>query len=78
MSEVEKNEDSRGLYRSMGRMFVLCGKAELKEDLTNDLTRIADDAKRSADMKVVLDGKKEQLTKQLNDLTPKDDAAKKE
>ena len=74
MAEVEKNDDSKRLYRSMGRMFVLCGKPELKEDLTNDLARIADDTKRSADMKVVLDGKKEQLTKQLNDLTPKEAA----
>ena len=56
----------------MGRMFVLCSKAELKEDLQGDLTRIAEDTKRSADMKVVLDQKKETLTKQLNDLTPKE------
>ena len=36
------------------------------------MTRIAEDTKRSADMKVVLDQKKETLTKQLNDLTPKE------
>ena len=78
MGEVEKNDPARGLYRSMGRMFVLCEKAELKEDLTNDLNRIAEDSKKSADMKVVLDDKKETLTKQLNDLTPQEDAAKKQ
>ena len=76
MTEVEKNDDSKKLYRSMGRMFVLCGKDEPKGDLQNDLNRIAEDTKRSADMKVVLDGKKETLTKQLNDLTPAE--AKKE
>ena len=72
--EVEKNDDSKRMYRSMGRMFVLCSKAELKEDLQGDLTRIAEDTKRSADMKAVLDQKKETLTKQLNDLTPKEAA----
>ena len=78
MGEVEKNDPARGLYRSMGRMFVLCEKAELKEDLQNDLNRIADDSKKSVDMKVVLDGKKETLTKQLNDLDPTAATAKKQ
>ena len=78
MGEVEKNDPARGLYRSMGRMFVLCSKDELKEDLTNDLNRIAEDSKKSVDMKVVLDAKKETLTKQLNDLDPTAATAKKE
>ena len=70
MGEVEKNDETKRMYRSMGRMFVLCPKAELKEDLNGDLARITEDTKKSADMKVVLEGKKEQLTKTLNDLTP--------
>ena len=71
MGEVEKSDESKRMYRSMGRMFVLCSKAELKEDLGNDLTKIAEDTQRSTEMKVVLDGKKEKLTQALNDLTPK-------
>ena len=70
MGEVEKNDESKRMFRSMGRMFVLCSKEELTEDLNNDLSKIAEDTQRSTDMKAVLDGKKEQLTKALNDLTP--------
>ena len=71
LGEVEKNDGSRRMYRSMGRMFVLCGKDELKEDLAGDLARIAEDSQRSTEMKAVLDGKKEKLTQALNDLSPK-------
>ena len=70
LGEVEKNDESKRMYRSMGRMFVLCSKEELAEDLNNDLTKISEDNQRSTEMKAVLDGKKEQLTKALNDLTP--------
>ncbi len=76
MAEVEKNDDAKPMFRSMGRMFVLCSKADLKADLTNDLNKILEDTQRSTEMKTVLDQKKEQLTKQLNDLTPVAAAAK--
>ena len=70
MGEVENNPETKPMFRSMGRMFVLCTKPELKEDLTNDLKKIEEDTQRSTEMKTVLDAKKEQLTKALNDLTP--------
>ena len=55
MAEVEKNDDSKPMFRSMGRMFVLCSKADLKGDLTNDLNKILEDTQRSTEMKTVLD-----------------------
>ncbi len=58
------------MYRSAGRMFVMCTKEELAGDLNNDLTRIAKETERNEAMKNMLDTKKEQLTKQLNDLAP--------
>ena len=58
------------MYRSLGRMFILCDKAELTTDLNADLARIAQEAEKNTNMKTMLDGKKDQLTKQLNDLSP--------
>ena len=59
------------MYRSLGRMFVLCSKEELSTDLNADLTRIAQEQERNTAMKTVLDAKRDQLTKQLNDLVPR-------
>ena len=58
------------MYRSLGRMFILCDKQELTTDLNADLTRIGQEAERHTTMKTMLDGKKDQLTKQLNDMSP--------
>ena len=40
LAEVQKNTGSTGMYRSLGRMFVLCGKDELSADLNADMARI--------------------------------------
>ena len=58
------------MFRSLGRMFVLCDKTELAGDLNADLQRIAQEQERNTAMKAMIDQKKEQLTKQLNDLSP--------
>ena len=63
MAEVNKNNGTAAMYRSLGRMFILCDKAELTTDLNADLTRIAQEAERNTTMKTMLDGKKDQLTK---------------
>ena len=62
------------MYRSIGRMFVLCSGEELQEDLNNDVASIEKESERSQTMISVLETKKEALTKQLNDLTPKEGA----
>ena len=51
-------------------MFVVCSADELSTDLNADLTRLAQESERSTQMKTVFDAKKDQLTKQLNDLAP--------
>ena len=56
------------MYRSMGRMFVLCSKDELKSDLGNDLAKLDGEVKKATQMKEVLDAKKDTIIKQLNDL----------
>ena len=56
------------MFRSMGRMFVLCSKDELKSDLGNDLAKLDGEVKKAAQMKEVLDAKKDTIIKQLNDL----------
>ena len=70
IAEVAKNDGVQKMYRSMGRMFVCCNAAELTTDLTVDLNRINTEGERSAAMKVMLDEKRDHLTKQLNDLSP--------
>ena len=70
LAEVQKNDGSQQMFRSLGRMFVLCSADELSNDLTADLTRINQEAERNTSMKTMLDTKKDQLTKQLNDLAP--------
>ena len=56
------------MYRSLGRMFVLCTGDELTSDLNADLVRIDQEAERSTQLKTILDAKKDQLTKQLNEM----------
>ena len=51
------------MFRSMGRMFVLCSKDELKSDLGNDLAKLDGEVKKSAQMKEVLDAKKDTIIK---------------
>ena len=70
LAEVQKNDGSQQMFRSLGRMFVLCSADELSNDLNADLTRINQEAERNTAMKTMLDTKKDQLTKQLNDLAP--------
>ena len=68
--ELNKVPAERRMYRSMGRMFVLCPKEELQGDLKSDLERIESEKKRSTELKTVLDGKKDKLTTMLQILTP--------
>ena len=51
------------MFRSMGRMFVLCSKDELKSDLGADLEKLDAEVKKAASMKEVLDGKKDTIIK---------------
>ena len=66
------------MYRSIGRMFIICSAEELQDDLKNDIGGLDGEATKIKTMKDVLNTKKETLTKQLNDLTPKDEEVKKE
>ena len=68
MAEVEKCGDKNRMFRSMGRMFVLCSKDELKADLSTDLGKLETEVKKATQMKEVLDAKKDTIIKQLNDL----------
>ena len=72
MAEVKKTDnENRDMYRSIGRMFIKCTPSEITEDLQKDLESIKRESDRSTNLKTILDQKKEHLTKQLNDLTPK-------
>ena len=71
MEEVAKADGKTSIYRSIGRMFVMCTGTEMNEDLTTDLGNITKEQERSTGMKNILETKKDTLTKQLNDLTPK-------
>ena len=51
------------MFRSLGRMFILCDKDELTTDLNADLARIATEQERNTAMKTMMDAKKDQLTK---------------
>ena len=70
LGEVDKRTEGQIQYRSVGRMFVMVSKEELKTDLNADLSRMAQETERNTAMKTILDGKKDQLTKQLDDLHP--------
>ena len=63
MAEVDKCGDSNRMFRSMGRMFVLCSKDELKSDLGADLEKLDAEVKKAAGMKEVLDAKKDTIIK---------------
>ena len=41
LAEVQNNNGQSAMYRSLGRMFILCDKEELTQDLNTDLERIA-------------------------------------
>ena len=70
LAEVAKAKDDQRMFRSLGRMFILCGKEELQTDLQNDLKRINVESEKATTMHGVLDAKKNELTRQLNDLVP--------
>ena len=76
ITQIGKNDGKQQMYRSIGRMFVACTGEELQEDLSNDIASIEKESERSKTMVSVLETKKEALTKQLNDLTPKEQLAK--
>ena len=59
LTEVQENNGQQTMYRSLGRMFILCDKAELSSDLNADLTRIDSEQERNNAMKTMLEGKKE-------------------
>ena len=63
MQEVDKCGDTNRMFRSMGRMFVLCSKDELKSDLGADLEKLDAEVKKAASMKEVLEGKKDTIIK---------------
>ena len=69
--EVQESAGKHKMYRSMGRMFVLSSAEELTKNLDDDLKRIETESARSSEMKKNFEGKKEALTKVLNDMTPK-------
>ena len=58
------------MFRSLGRMFVLCQADELVTDLNADLARINTESQRNTSMKTMLDAKKTKLTDTLNTLSP--------
>ena len=70
IKELETHDASKAMYRSVGRLFVSVTPEEMQKDLKNDMDRMAQESERSAAMKTVLEAKKDQLTKQLNDLAP--------
>ena len=70
LQEVSGNNGQKQMFRTLGRMFVLCSGEELTTDLNADLVRMAQEADRNTQMKTVFEAKKDQLTKQLNDLAP--------
>ena len=59
------------MYRSLGRMFVLVPAEELKADLTGDIQKVGVEMARSEQMMKNFTEKKDALTKQLNDMSPK-------
>ena len=70
LEQVQANTGESKMFRSMGRMFVLCSGEELARDLNADLSRISTEAAKSTEMKTVLERKREELAKQLQDLAP--------
>ena len=62
LAEVQKNNGQQQMFRSLGRMFVLCNADELAQDLNADLTRMSQETERNTGMKTMLDAKKDQLT----------------
>ena len=71
IKEVNETKAEHKMYRSLGRMFIIADKEELGKELDRDLKAITDDMNRAAEMKKTFETKKETLTKQLDDLTPK-------
>ena len=67
---VKRNDATHVQFRSVGRMFVKVTKDELAADLQADMTRLSAEMERNAGMKTILDAKKDQVTKQLNDMHP--------
>ena len=51
-------------------MFIVCDKEELQKDLNDDLVRINREAERNQTMQGVLEAKRDELVKQLNDMAP--------
>lgn len=70
MNEVQKSNAK--MYRACGRMFVLADPAQLKKDLQSDIDRIQSEHNRCDEMAKNFEAKKQILTAQLNDLTPKE------
>ena len=70
LDEVAKAGDDQRMFRSLGRMFILVNKEELQTDLNNDLKRIQVEAEKATTMHGVLNSRKDELTKQLNDMVP--------
>ena len=59
LAEVQNNNGQQAMFRSLGRMFILCDKEELSTDLNADIERIGKEQERNTAMKTMLDGKKE-------------------
>ena len=69
MKEVEQCPTK--MYRACGRMFVLAEPAKMKETLNEDLNKLMKEKERNGELSANFEKKKEVLTAQLNDLTPK-------
>ena len=59
LAEVQNNNGQQAMFRSLGRMFILCDKEELTNDLNGDIERIGKEQERNTAMKTMLDGKKD-------------------
>ena len=70
MKEVEKAEGKGTMHRSIGRMFVLCSADEIKGDLNKDTESITTEIRKNNALKKTLEDKRDEIIKQLNDLSP--------
>ena len=70
MKEVEKADGKGSMHRSIGRMFVLCSGDEIKSDLAKDMDNIAVEIRKNNALKKTLEDKRDEIIKQLNDISP--------
>ena len=59
------------MYRSLGRLFINCGKERILLELNENKTTLETEHKNYSDMSKTYKEKQEHFTKQLNDMTAK-------